>query len=111
MPSPANLAIYQGDDYLCIVTVSDGTANGPDLTGYSAQAQMRLGPADANPDVAWEIETEVELPNTINLTIPRGVTALMSGSYFWDLQLTAPDSTVATILAGSVNVTQEVTRE
>jgi hypothetical protein len=34
-----------------------------------------------------------------------------SGLYVWDLQLTAPDGAVETILAGNVQVTQEVTRE
>ena len=34
MPSKANLAIYQGDDYAAAVTVLNGSDAPPDLTGY-----------------------------------------------------------------------------
>jgi hypothetical protein len=109
MPGTANLAIYQGDDYAAVVTVMQGS--GPaDLTGYTAQAEMRTGAADCAP-VAWEINAQVNPPNFINLLIPASATALMSGSYCWDLQITDPTGLVTTILAGGVTVTREITRE
>jgi hypothetical protein len=111
MPSTANLAIYQGDDYAAIVTVNDGSGTSPDLTGYTPQAQIRLGPADTNSIVVVEIAATLNLPNTINLSIPRSITTQLSGGYSWDLQLIKPDATIETILAGKVQVTLEVTRE
>jgi hypothetical protein len=111
VPSTANLVIYQGDDYAAVVTVSDGSGTSPDLTGYTPQAQIRLGPADNNPTVVVEIAASLTLPNTINLSIPRDITTQLSGNYSWDLQLTKPDATIETILAGSVHVALEVTRE
>jgi hypothetical protein len=111
MVSKANLAIYQGDDFAAVVTVYNGTATPPDLTGYTVQSQIRLGPADTNPDVVVEIATALHPPNTINLSIPRNITVQLSGSYAWDLQLTAADGTVSTVIAGLVTVTPEVTRE
>jgi hypothetical protein len=111
MPGTANLAIYQGDDYAAVVTVSDGSGTPPNLTGYTAQAQVRLGPADTNPTVVVEIATSLLLPDQIQLTIPRSITAQLSGNYSWDLQLIKPDTTIETILAGKVQVTLEVTRE
>jgi hypothetical protein len=111
VPSNANLAIYQGDDYSAVVTVSEsGSPVPPDLTGFTAQSQIRIGPADANPQVVVEIGTSVAA-NLVTLTIPAPLTALMSGLYVWDLQLTAPDGTITTILAGGVTVTAQVTKE
>jgi hypothetical protein len=107
MPSKADLAIYQGDDYAAVVTV-DGV---PDLTGYVAQAQIRLGPADLCPQVVVEIDTALALPNQINLLIPDNITGRLSGIYMWDLQITDPAGITSTILAGNVVVTREVTRE
>jgi hypothetical protein len=112
MVTKANLAIYQGDDYLAVVTVSNGTSTPPDLTGYTAQAQIRSGPADSNATVLVEISTQVNPANsTVNLTIPSAITATLSGQYAWDLELIAPDGIINTILAGSASVTPEVTRK
>jgi hypothetical protein len=111
MLSKANLMIYQGDDYQAVVTVSDGvTPPGQILTGYTAQAQIRNGPADTNAAILVEIETAMASPD-INLTIPHADTVtLTNGPYAWDLQLIAADGTINTILAGAVYVTLEVTR-
>lgn len=111
LPSQANLVIYQGDDYAAVVTVVGSQGAAVDLTGYTAEAQMRLGPADAYPVVIVEIITAVTPPNTINLSIPHSITCQLSGLYVWDLQLIAPDGTISTILAGTVQVMLEVTRE
>jgi len=110
MPSKATLAIYQGDDYFAVVTVTNGTPTPPDLTGYEAQAQIRLSIADKAADVIVEIATQIE-GNQIFLSIPAAQTVPLSGTYAWDLQLTRPDGTIVTILAGGVVVTGEVTRE
>ena len=111
MPSKANLAIYQGDDYAAVVTVLNGSDAPPDLAGYQAQAQIRNGAADSNPDILVEINTSIQAPNLVNLWIPNSDTVGLSGPYAWDLQLIAPDGIISTILAGNVTVTPEVTRE
>lgn len=107
MPTIADLAIYQGDDYAAVVTVSGVD----DLTGFTPQAQIRLGPADTNPQVVVEINAAVSPPNQINLTIPDAITTQLSGIYAWDLQITDPGGVISTLLAGKVVVTPEVTRE
>jgi hypothetical protein len=111
VPSKANLAIYQGDDYAAVVTIVNGTTTPPDLTGYLAQAQIREGPADDNPAVVVEIAAVLVPPNIINIVIPHTITTGLSGTYSWDLQLVDSGGTVTTVLAGTVNVTPEVTRE
>jgi hypothetical protein len=111
MPDLADLLIYQGDDYSAVVTVTDGTNTPPDLSGYTAQAQIRQGPADANPDIVVDITVSLTPPNQIQLSIPRTTTTTLSHPlYMWDLALTAPDGTVETILRGWAQMTREVTR-
>jgi hypothetical protein len=80
------------------------------IAGYTAQAQIRTGPADSNAAVLVNIATAVASPQ-ITLSIPKAeTTTLVQGPYAWDLQLTAPDGTITTILSGKVYVTLEVTR-
>jgi hypothetical protein len=105
----ANLNVYQGDDYAANVTVSNGTS-APDLSAYTARAQIRNGPADLNPDVVVEIATSIAV-NVVTLTIPATDTAgLTRPVYYWDLELTAPGGPNNTIMGGNVLVTAEITR-
>ena len=110
MPGRADLYIYQGDDYVALVTVmtSDGSAPA-DITGYTAQAQIRDDIADNAADIEVSFITELFSPY-VRLEIPAMVTEGMCGDYVWDMQLTSPDGIVSTLLAGSVSVTAEVTR-
>jgi hypothetical protein len=106
-----DLDIFQGDDWASMVTVLNCDGSPPDLTGYTAQAQIRSGPADLAP-VAAEMTTTVVLPNLVSLYVPSDSTRQLRALYYgWDLQLTSPAGMITTILAGSVTVTQEVTRE
>lgn len=107
-----NLAIYQGDDWAAMVSVLNSDGSIPDLTGYTAQAQIRQGPADQS----WVIQAEllcVVVPlNQISLSLTSAQTTLLTEpQYQWDLQLTAPDGLITTIMAGQVQVAAEVTRE
>jgi len=110
MAASADLAIYQGDDYSAVVTVtSNGTPPATVLAGYTAQAQIRTAVADVSPAVVVQITTTVASPN-ITLSIPHTITKTLVAQYVWDLQLTYQDGTITTILNGNVNITQEVTR-
>jgi hypothetical protein len=109
----ANLCIFQGDDFACMVTVlnaSDGSC--ADLTDYTAQAQIRTGPADETPgQVAAGMITTVLVPSFVSLWIPREITReLRELEYIWDLQLTSSAGAVTTILRGDARVMPEVTR-
>jgi hypothetical protein len=112
MASKADLHVYQGDDYAANVTVTSGdTTIPPDhlLAGYTAQAQIRTGTADATP-VVLEITAQVLSPLII-LSIPHDQTETLSGNFKWDLQVVSPDGIITTLLAGNVKVQSEVTRE
>jgi hypothetical protein len=110
MPSKANLAIYQGDDYAAVVQVFDGNGSPLDLTDYQAHAHIRVGPANLYPEVVVEVIAAIQ-DSRIDLSIPATQTIGLSGQYMWDLQLVAPDGMITTILAGNAIVTPDVTRE
>jgi hypothetical protein len=110
MPGLANLEIYQGDDFIATVTVlnTDGTV--ADLTGYVAQSQVRLGPADSNSIVAAQFQCSI-VGNTITMVLTHNVTLnLNQATYVWDLQIMDANSWVTTLLAGTVQVTKDITR-
>jgi hypothetical protein len=109
MASKANLAIYQGDDYAAVVTVTNTAPPDQVLAGYTARAQIREDVADASDEVVVEINTTVQSPQ-ITLFIPASETTNLCGEYVWDLQIQDASGFVTTIVAGSVNVTQEITR-
>jgi hypothetical protein len=114
MATNANLQIYQGDDYNAVVTVAGSDPTVPPsqvLAGYTAQAQIRQDYADQAPAVLVEIGTSISSPDIV-LSIPHAQTVGLSGNMLrWDLQVTASDGTITTLLAGFVRVRNEVTRE
>ncbi|HEX4594009.1 MAG TPA: hypothetical protein VH157_07025 [Bryobacteraceae bacterium] len=110
-PRQADLQLYQGDDWAATVTVLNQDMTPANITGYTAQSQIRRNVADQDPIVAAELQATVQAPNSVLLFLSHAQTSLLSGQYQWDLQLTSPANDIVTILAGAVNVTQEVTRE
>lgn len=109
----SNLCVYQGDDFACWLTVLNCTDGKPaDLTDFTAQAQVRTGPADQTPGrIAAPMTCTICVPSNISLWIPREVTRrLRDVEYVWDLQLTSSNGNVTTVLKGDVNVMPEVTR-
>lgn len=108
-----DLCIYQGDDWAGQVTVLNAADGTPaDLTGYTAQAQIRKAPADQAWWVAAEITCTVNPPNFISLQLTNQQTTLLTAIYYqWDLQIVSPAGLISTIMGGDVNVTLQVTRE
>lgn len=106
-----DLLIYQGDDWAAMVTVINADGTIPDLTGYTAQAQIREGVADQ----AWQTEADLTCavvpPNQISISLTNlQTTALGQPVYRWDLQLVSPAGIITTIMAGEVRMLFEVTR-
>lgn len=110
MASRGDLQIYQGDDYAATVSVQYRDGAAVDLTGYTAEAQIRRDVADKATEVLVQIGVTVGT-SSVALAIPHAQTAaLAGGSYRWDLQLIGPDGEVTTVIAGKVEVTAEITR-
>jgi len=110
--STGDLKINQGSDYRGTVQVYSEDGSDADLTGYTAQAQIRRDVADKCPEVAAEIEITIDpLPGLVHLFVPSSVTVTLCGRYVWDLDLTDPGGVTSTVMDGQAIVRQEVTRK
>lgn len=106
-PGSYNMSLYRGDTYAWQFKVWTDTSHltPADLTGVSAKAEIRNS---AGGTILATLSTVITLPNIIDLKLTNWTNfTVRTGS--WDLQLTYPDSSVITIVAGSVNVTPDVT--
>lgn len=104
-----DLQIYQGDTPAWNVTVLADSGSPANIAGYTARAQIRRAPADADAVVAAEMSAVVESPY-VHLSLTAEQTTPLTGRYVWDLQLTGPTGEVITIMYGKVAVKAEVTR-
>jgi hypothetical protein len=110
MPSTTHLRIYRGDDYAAdiAVTAPDGTPS--DLTGYTAQSQIRTGTGDTSPNGVAEFTTAI-VDNVVTIVLDHDVTKdLKRSQYYWDLQITDAAGWITTLMAGQVYVTGEITK-
>jgi hypothetical protein len=104
----ADLAIYQGDDYAATITVRNADNTPADISNYTAQSQIRRAVADEDPVVVVNITTTIISPFVV-LSIPHAQTALLTGRYVWDLQLTSNTDAITTIVSGKVIAQPQVT--
>jgi hypothetical protein len=105
-----DLEIYQGDDYVVTVTVKNADGSAANLAGYTAKAEVRRTPADNGPVMA-AFTAVVQTPNLVVLTLSNAQTLLLSGVFFWDVQIKSPAGGVTTLAKGRVLATPEITRE
>lgn len=108
MSAKRDLDWTRGDDYAHVISFTDGT-DPLDLTDYAFAAQVRSSPASIDAVATFTVDLE-ELDGTVTISLTRAVTAVMLGSYWWDLQQTDPDAKVTTVLSGNVKVKADVTR-
>lgn len=107
-PGAYSLELYRGDSFETDVRVwlDAGKTQPADLTGVEAKAEVRDKSAGST-----IIELRVSITgNTITLKVePDDWDAWTLARGVWDLQLTYPDASVQTILAGNVAVIPDVT--
>jgi hypothetical protein len=108
MPGNYALTIYRGDDsaWRFLLWADDLKTQPVDLTGIAVKAEVRDRTAGA---IIIPAALTVTLPNTIDMLLDHDATRLLPASGRWDLQLTDAVGTVATVLAGSVKVTGDIT--
>ena len=111
MPANIDLAIYRGDFVEVEVELVDDSEVALDLTGLSAQAQLRV---DYDAVTGVDFECEVLSPATsgkVRIYMSSATTtALTEDSYIWDFQLTNIDNDSRTYFTGDVTVSPEVTK-
>lgn len=101
-----DLSLYAGDDF------SETVRFTIDLTNYTPLAQVRLYPSTPGSRVGPVIIATFTITksasqvggivDTLTLSLPHTATADFPHIAYYDLQLTAPDSTVKTYLSGKV---------
>ena len=107
-PGVFALTLYRGDSYrwsFLLWTDTDKTAPA-DLAGVVAKAEVRDKPGGAQ---IVPMSCSVVMPNTVTMALSAASSALLPLIGVWDLQLTYPEGEVATVLAGTVKVTPDVT--
>lgn len=108
MATKANLVIDQGATYEVTLDLTDENGDILQLTGYSANAQMRKWYTSTN---STSFSTDINaVAGTISLSLTAGQTAnLTAGRYVYDVEVTS-SGVISRIIEGIVTVTPNVTR-
>jgi len=108
-PGSYPLALYRGDTYAWVFRLwSDDAKTVPlDMVGVTAKAEIRNMPGG---QIIMALPCAVTQPNIIDVVLTVDLWADWTlRSAVWDLQLTYPDTSVFTVLAGPVTVDPDVT--
>ena len=112
MSSPATypLTVRTGDTETVSVTLQDSAGSPIDITGRSYAAQIRATADASSPLATFSCTITDAAAGQFACTLSASTTAALStGVAVWDLAETN-GSTVTTLLAGSVQIVQDVTR-
>lgn len=107
-PGKFPLNLYRGDTYRYQFRLWKDTAQTvpADLTGAAAKAEIRDRPGGT---LIAVFVCNVVVPNIVDIVLDAADCAKLPSSAMWDLQLTYANGDVATMVAGPVNVTPDVT--
>lgn len=109
MASKANITIDQGTTFSTDLNLTDEYGDGLDLSGYTANSQMRKWYTSSN-----AAATFTAVVNTQTAAVTLSLTANQTGSitagrYVYDVEITN-GTTTSRIVEGIVTVTPQVTR-
>ena len=94
-----------------IYKINDEVVN---LTGYTARMQIRESHSSSTYILELTVGSGIVITGAtgqVSITITAGATATIpSGTYVYDIELVAPNTTVQRLLEGKFVVTPEVTR-
>jgi hypothetical protein len=107
-PGVYNLALYRGDTYRWqFLLWADVAKTEPaDLTDVTVKAEIRDKPGGLT---ITPLTCSITAPNIIDIVLSSAECQALDAKGSWDLQLTYVGGDVATVLAGSVTVTPDVT--
>jgi hypothetical protein len=108
MATKINIEIDQGATFMHVFSVIDNAQNPYDLTGYTAQSQMKRWYSSA---------ISINLGATVNVSTgsvelalaPIATSNIASGRYVYDVMLTDPFNNINRIAEGEVRVNPGVT--
>ena len=108
IPGRLPLVLYRGDTsrWQFRLWLDTAKTQPADLTGASAASQIRDRPGGA---LIAALTCVITLPNLIDATLAAADSAKLPSSAVWDMQITYASGDIATVLAGPVNTTSDVT--
>jgi hypothetical protein len=110
LPPTVDLTLYAGDDFSMVLNVFDNGGLPVDLTGVTAEAQIRANAAADIIEADFICTVGASGANTVQLVLASVDSAVLPSSCVWDCQLTFPGGVILTICAGKITMTAEVTR-
>lgn len=109
MAIKANIIVDQGTDFYTAVNLTDDDENIIDLTGFTANGQIRKTYTSSNA-VTFGINLQSS-NGIVELTLTKAQTAnIVAGRYVYDVFLTNSSNVSSRIVEGIVTVTPRVTR-
>lgn len=109
MATKANLVIDQGTTYTTDLNLTDENGDPLNLTGYSANSQIRKHYTSSN-SVTFSTSINATA-GVITLSLTANQTSnIVSGRYVYDVELTDASNSISRIVEGIVTVTPQVTR-
>jgi hypothetical protein len=109
MATKANLVIDQGTTYTTDLNLTDENGDPLNLTGYSANSQIRKHYTSSNSVVFSTSINATAGVITLSLTANQ-TTNMVGGRYVYDVELTDASNSISRIVEGIVTVTPQVTR-
>lgn len=107
MATKANLVIDQGSTFSTDLTLKDENGDSLNLSGYSANSQMRKWYTSSN---ATAIFTTNVANGVISLSLTANQTgSITAGRYVYDVEIT-DGSSISRVVEGIITVTPQVTR-
>lgn len=106
-----DLVARRGDTFSKNYLVRDRNGNVADLTGYVFVSQVRSDTESVTVITTPTITVTSAVEGAISLTMTAAQTAAWTLDVMvYDVQATAPDGVVTTIVAGNIKVEKDVTR-
>jgi hypothetical protein len=114
MPATVNITRYRGDTYRIRFTFTDLDTGDPiDLTGSSLLLTVNpvVRPDDTSEQL-FQLTGSIQAPATDGVCdfTPNATQADNVGEFYYDVEMTAVDSSVRTLVAGEFNMLQDITK-
>lgn len=112
MSAYVELYIDQGATFSSVITMVDDLTNSAvNVSGYSAQSQIRRSPYSANITANLVCTISDAANGQITLSLDSANTSnIQSGRYLFDVLVTDTNDVVTRILEGTMTVTPQITR-
>lgn len=111
LPAKRNIAVYIGDTYEHVITMTDADDEARVVTGYTYTSQIRQTVDSASATLSFTVTVTDGAAGEITVSATAAATAaLTKGEYVWDLQETSDTGVVTTLLVGRCTITRDVTR-